>query len=612
MRALAAAMVCVVMASCGGGSDSGASSTPGTSGSSGGPVSNASMPAISLSTTSIVLQGDTNVDGIAPINVALTFNGNASPTFFEKLSAVGTAVAEVNPVSGGGLTGYNIQLQFYRPGQLGAGTYTDTVTVQICVDSNCIQQFPGSPATIRVTYAVTGSATPTTTYSMAPSESNVFAHTGDSTAPTFTANVLINDLPLAGAYVRWRKPSSGLISNVSFVQSGCSLNCSSPAWGTFTLTLTAPSQIAPGTYSDSLSFEFCFDAACTRPLPNSPTTVAVNYTVLLTLGKEFTSMNVTLPASDIAWNPVDQQLYATVPIGAARFANSIVQVNPTTGAIGASLTLSSSPSRLAISDDGQYAYVNLPDENLVQRVRLANLTADITIPMGLDASGKPLKAVRMAVAPGSPHTLAVALASSTDGAGAAVFDDAIPRARRIAPLDRESVNSVAWSDSATTLYLARNAYPPRLLNLDTVNVSGSGLTITNVNSTAFFNSGYTIYSEITYATGRLYETSGNVYDAVSGARLGTFGPNFLNRGSPTVLPDATLGKTFVMYTDDSRLGTVLTAFDNSTFQQLTGLAEVPNFVGLVPNTHLIRWGQRGLAAANGTNIVILSGAIVAP
>jgi hypothetical protein len=618
LRSMSVALAgAVLLVACGGGGSSdgagstGNSSTPATPAGSGGSGST-TLPAFSLSTSAVTVQGDTGVDGIAPIDVAIRFAGSATPVFYAKWTWAGTAIEEANSVVGGGLTGNNIELLLYRPGQLGAGTYIDTLTVTVCADTNCAQQFPGSPGTVRVSYTVTGSATPTTTFSLGLAQSIVIAHTGDTVAPTVTAQVLVNDLPPAGAYIRWRKPSGGVITDVSFKQSICSLNCVSPAWGTFTFTLQSPGLSPSGTYTDSLSFDFCFDAACTRPLPNSPATVVISYMVLLTPGKEYNSLSVALPANDVAWNPQDQLLYATVPTGPAQYANSIVQVNPISGAIGASLTFPSSPSRLAISDDGQFAYVNLPDQNLVQRVRLANLTADISIPMGVDVKGQPLKAVRMAIAPGAPHTLAVALTGPVNADGVAVFDDAVPRSQRLAALDREYVNSMAWGSSAATLYVSRYAYPPTLMNFDTVNVSGNGLNITTVNDGVFFNAGYTQYSEIAFAGGRLFENSGNVYDAVSGARLASFGLSYPAYQFPIVLPDAALGKAFAMYTDNVRLGTVLTVFDSNSFQQQTGLAQVPNFNGTASGTHLIRWGQRGLAAANGTNIVVLSGAIVAP
>ena len=49
-----------------------------------------------------------------------------------------------------------------QPSQLGAGTFTDTITVRACLDNGCFRQIGGSPKTINVTYTVRSiTATPT-------------------------------------------------------------------------------------------------------------------------------------------------------------------------------------------------------------------------------------------------------------------------------------------------------------------------------------------------------------------------------------------------------------------------------------------------------------------
>ena len=48
-----------------------------------------------------------------------------------------------------------VQLKFKPPGSLGVGTYSDTVTVDLCHDPRCARAVIGSPASVNVVYTVT-------------------------------------------------------------------------------------------------------------------------------------------------------------------------------------------------------------------------------------------------------------------------------------------------------------------------------------------------------------------------------------------------------------------------------------------------------------------------
>jgi outer membrane protein assembly factor BamB len=87
---------------------------------------------------------------IAQIQVDIT--SNSSQQFFVDGSSTNHGVSSVGQSTQSGVE--ILTLAFQMPSTLGAGTYTDTVTVKGCYDRACTQQVSGSPRNISVTYTV--------------------------------------------------------------------------------------------------------------------------------------------------------------------------------------------------------------------------------------------------------------------------------------------------------------------------------------------------------------------------------------------------------------------------------------------------------------------------
>jgi hypothetical protein len=100
------------------------------------------------------------------------------------------------------------------------------------------------------------------------------ANYGDA-APVVTITVTAANVPDDGIYV-------GMDYSGTAIESA-DFEGSSETQGTITVLLRAPTQLAPGTYTDTLTFEACFDDQCARRLQGSPVTVSVSYTVTGTL-----------------------------------------------------------------------------------------------------------------------------------------------------------------------------------------------------------------------------------------------------------------------------------------------------------------------------------------
>ena len=75
-----------------------------------------------------------------------------------------------------------------------------------------------------------------------------------------------------------------------------------------------------------------------------------------------------LPVNDIAWNPVDGLIYATVASsGGQGLGNSLVGIDPNTGTIQKTIFVGSEPNRLALSTDGTQAFVGLNGAGAVRQ-----------------------------------------------------------------------------------------------------------------------------------------------------------------------------------------------------------------------------------------------------
>src|SRR5438552_16312190 len=133
--------------------------------------------------------------------------------------------------------------------------------------------------------------------------------------------------------------------------------------------------------------------------------LAILFFAPLVNAQQITKIN--FPANNVIYDPYDGMLYASVSGSAGANGNSIVPINPVTGAIGAPVFVGSEPNRMAISDDGHYLYVGLDGAGSVRRFNLLTHQAEIQVSLGLSpVCGGPAIAGDLRVMPGNPHALA--------------------------------------------------------------------------------------------------------------------------------------------------------------------------------------------------------------
>jgi len=85
----------------------------------------------------------------------------------------------------------------------------------------------------------------------------------------------------------------------------------------------------------------------------------------------------TFRPNKIAWDSLHNKLWGTFGSSSA-YPNSIVDIDPVTGAIGTPISVGSEPDQIGISADGTVAYVGLNGDHGVQTVNLVARTAGST------------------------------------------------------------------------------------------------------------------------------------------------------------------------------------------------------------------------------------------
>lgn len=448
---------------------------------------------------------------------------------------------------------------------ISAGTLVDTAVVAASsADPNDANNIASS------TTAVIGSG-----YSPVPALSSLTPQSSLAGASTFTLTVSGSNF-VDGSTVNW----NGTNLTTSFVSST-------------QLTATVQSSLVVSAGSA--------DITVSNGTPGGGVSGALPFAIF---------QSVALDTDDIAFDPFTRKLYASVPSTATQVAgNSIISIDPLTGALGTPVFIGSEPTRIAISDDGQYLYAVLSGSNSVRRLNLTTLTAGTQFTTISALFGSAFTASDVAPMPGNHDVVATVGYSD----GIQVFDvsssGATQRTLTTALVNNVYEGSVlAWS-SATNLYSNDEGLSPSSFHRFTVGPTSFAET-----DSTYLDA---ISSKITYSGGLVFADGGGVLDPTP-APPAT--PRLVGRfaGGGSSAADASINRVFFLsqnsYNVDSR---IISAFDVAHFIPV-GSTELDGLPG--DAFDLIRWGADGLAFrtavdfwGSGTGrVVLLHGPFVLP
>jgi trimeric autotransporter adhesin len=300
-------------------------------------------------------------------------------------------------------------------------------------------------------------------------------------------------------------------------------------------------------------------------------------------------MAVNLASLDIAWDSAATQLIAPVWSADPQYPNSIVAINPATGAVTSSASVSADPTMARITSDGSYVYTGFKAVNQVTQLALPGLGAPTSFSLGADSFTGPWYALDLQPAPGASLTTAITLGTNGQNppqGSLGIYDSGVQRTT-VAPgfgPTTDIFNDLQWGANASTLYADDNYSS---LNFYTLAVNSSGVTLTSTTPNAFGAIGSKMHFDST--TGYIYDENGQVINPATATQVGTFGASGL------LVADDTLGRVFILGQTTAQSGTAnytIQSFNQTTFTAV-GSISITGVVGTP--VALTRWGANGLA-----------------
>jgi hypothetical protein len=297
-------------------------------------------------------------------------------------------------------------------------------------------------------------------------------------------------------------------------------------------------------------------------------------------------LSIPLNASALTIDPVGGLLYAAIPASATQNPNTIIPINPATGATMTPIPVASGPRALAVSGDGSELYV--ASTGVLQRINLQTLAIEKTFNLPVDSEWGQTYAGEMHVVPGSPKSIVVELSANVDPAedGAALYNDSglvnwLPGVAARPPL---AIDSFTFT-SATSIY----ALPMTSTFFTSLQVTPAGLSGTGGEGEFNEQTGSIVRSDGTL----LYTNSGEVWDPSTQKLLGTYLESdgsqlFYTAG---VVPDKPNGHSYFL--DGFGGGLYIDVYDQASYALL---GTVPFQSIYSPDaTDLLRWGSKGFA-----------------
>lgn len=298
--------------------------------------------------------------------------------------------------------------------------------------------------------------------------------------------------------------------------------------------------------------------------------------------------SIPLQASDLAYDAIGQRLFAAIPASASNNPNSVIPINPSTGALLAPIAVGNDPQRLAVSDDGSYLYVVLNGDKAIQRINLKTRKIERTFPLPIDPSFGQTTALYVSVVPGFPQLLVAALFRSASPAedGIALFNDQglvnwLPNS----PPAYTTVDSFAFAGNPPVVY----AMPFDTSFLQSYSVGTSGIQAIATGSSGPYP------NNLVASDGQLlYAANGTVWDPATGTQVATYTPSLFFAAG--VIPATAKQRTYFL--DEFGTDGVTVESYSQVTGTLTGSVAFPNlYPPDVFSFH--RWGTDGFAFQMG-------------
>jgi hypothetical protein len=377
-------------------------------------------------------------------------------------------------------------------------------------------------------------------------------------------------------------------------------------------------QFLPTTYANSKQLTVTIPANLLAGAANLPISVydsgsnlfstnALTFSVLPAPGNtKVTPLN--LAGLAMSWDASTSLLYVGAADYDGAYPNSIVAINPETGTISSSQTVSPDPDLLSISSDDQYLYAGFASATDMTQLQLPSLGSPLTWPLTNPSSSAVFWAGDLRAAPGSPHTTALTLFNQlsfpNETGGVVIYDDNVLRPNYVngwaGGLYPPTIyDELAWSASNQLLTGAcfsgclNTPFSPFYL----FQISPTGAAYVTANPQVFSEG--EIHSD--FGTGFIYSDDGNVADPNTQSIVGTY------NASGLVAPDSSLNRVFILGQTSEQANTnnfTIESFNENTYALVSSIT-INNLLGFP--FELTRWGASGLAILTTNPVQVFTG-----
>ena len=334
-----------------------------------------------------------------------------------------------------------------------------------------------------------------------------------------------------------------------------------------------------------------------------PTNVArFGLALLLSLGISSVSAGsiiVNVQSSDLTFDPATASLYVASPSSAVSNPNSIIPINPVTGALGTPIAVLTNPSRVVSSGDGTYLYVVSNNGLTVQRYNPSTSTFATKLSI-LSNNVSQIVAV-----PG--YSDLVAIAQNSPGSSPPAIQSALYQNGSALPnhigngLGIGGPDIIAVNDKATLFYGYQTTVTS-YTNWTAAITPGPSGGLTSTSAPTLQNVLTGPRGRIDVADNMLFDDNGHIYDTQNPSLLSLF---------PTTgafALDPQHGRFYSIV--NSGASQTVDVFDMNVTNSLTLLGTIPATGEVGGVSEITRFGSNGLALRTPTQVILINSALV--
>ena len=326
-----------------------------------------------------------------------------------------------------------------------------------------------------------------------------------------------------------------------------------------------------------------------NPMPGGGSSNALMITPYMTLNVD-PSFLASVPATGL--------LYASIPAAAPSNANTVLAIDPSTGAAKSVIPVGNTPVLLAASSDGSSLFVANRGNQTLQRINLKTNAVERTFPYTANiycSSCTTPDATDLATVPGNAQQVILAQSgwmTLYNDAGAVNY---VPNDGVCCYAD-PTFDSIAIAGNPSAVYALPFTIDGKFFQV--ANLTSAGLQYTRYSETNYGGDNTTGNGVATDGT-LLYTSAGQIWDPMTKTKVGTFPVKTINAtsypNSRNLTIDPATGEIYQVgeLIDDNSVGVVISAFGIKS-HTLDATLQFPQLQGPI-EYNIVRWGSDGLA-----------------